>query len=323
MDLRQVEYVLAVVDRGQLHQGGRVDAGQPAVTVRRDPPARSRARRAAVPPARALGGADRRRPRLRGPGPPADPGPRRGARVGGRACGACARGHSTSCRSRPSRPIRSAGWSAASARRIRGSRCASRRPTTSAPSTPWCSTGAASSGSPSCRRAATSSCRSRSSARRSWRCARPAPGSRRRAGCPWPSCATCRWSRRRAGLSTRDLLDRALAAAGVEPLIAVETSQREAIAPLVLAGAGTSFLPAGLAEVARRPGCGRGPAGADAHPHDRSRAPPGAAHAGGAGVRGAGPAQAEPLTGRPGGTDRRGEPSRAPRRYRSPHRPSR
>ena len=50
------------------------------------------------------------------------------------------------------------------------------------------------------------------------------------------------------GLSTRDLLDRALAAAGVEPLIAVETSQREAIAPLVLAGAGTSFLPAGLAK---------------------------------------------------------------------------
>ena len=50
------------------------------------------------------------------------------------------------------------------------------------------------------------------------------------------------------GLSTRDLLDRALASAGVEPVIAVETSQREAIAPLVLAGAGTSFLPVGLAE---------------------------------------------------------------------------
>ena len=45
-------------------------------------------------------------------------------------------------------------------------------------------------------------------------------------------------------MSTRDLLDRALATAGVEPVIAVETSQREAIAPLVLAGAGTSFLPA-------------------------------------------------------------------------------
>src|SRR5436190_3678265 len=50
------------------------------------------------------------------------------------------------------------------------------------------------------------------------------------------------------GLSTRDLLDRALASAGVEPLIAVETSQREAIAPLVLGGAGTSFLPAGQAQ---------------------------------------------------------------------------
>lgn len=50
------------------------------------------------------------------------------------------------------------------------------------------------------------------------------------------------------GTSTRDLLDRALASAGVEPYIAVETSQREAIAPLVLSGAGTSFLPARLAE---------------------------------------------------------------------------
>jgi DNA-binding transcriptional LysR family regulator len=50
------------------------------------------------------------------------------------------------------------------------------------------------------------------------------------------------------GTSTRDLLDRALASAGVDPLIAVETSQREAIAPLVLSGAGTSFLPARLAE---------------------------------------------------------------------------
>jgi LysR family carnitine catabolism transcriptional activator len=50
------------------------------------------------------------------------------------------------------------------------------------------------------------------------------------------------------GLSTRDLLDRALAEAGVEPVIAVETSQREAIPPLVLAGAGTTFLPAALAK---------------------------------------------------------------------------
>ena len=49
------------------------------------------------------------------------------------------------------------------------------------------------------------------------------------------------------GLSTRELVDRALATAGIEPVIAVETSQRDAIAPLVLAGAGTAFLPAGLA----------------------------------------------------------------------------
>ena len=56
------------------------------------------------------------------------------------------------------------------------------------------------------------------------------------------------------GLSTRDLLDRALAAAGVEPVIAVETSQREAIGPLVLAGAGTSFLPAGLARALEKQG---------------------------------------------------------------------
>jgi DNA-binding transcriptional LysR family regulator len=51
-----------------------------------------------------------------------------------------------------------------------------------------------------------------------------------------------------AGTSMRDLVDRALATAAVRPRIAVETSQREAIAPLVLGGAGTSFLPRALAE---------------------------------------------------------------------------
>jgi DNA-binding transcriptional LysR family regulator len=50
------------------------------------------------------------------------------------------------------------------------------------------------------------------------------------------------------GTSTRDLLDRALTAAGVAPMVAVETSQREAIAPLVLGGAGTSFLPRPMAD---------------------------------------------------------------------------
>ncbi|HEV7525063.1 MAG TPA: LysR substrate-binding domain-containing protein [Acidimicrobiia bacterium] len=50
------------------------------------------------------------------------------------------------------------------------------------------------------------------------------------------------------GKSTRDLLDRALAAASVAPYIAVEISQREALAPLVLNGAGTSFLPRAMAD---------------------------------------------------------------------------
>jgi len=51
-----------------------------------------------------------------------------------------------------------------------------------------------------------------------------------------------------AGTSTRELLERALAAAQVTPAVAVETANREAIAPLVLGGAGTSFLPRPTAE---------------------------------------------------------------------------
>jgi DNA-binding transcriptional LysR family regulator len=50
------------------------------------------------------------------------------------------------------------------------------------------------------------------------------------------------------GTSTRDLLDRALASARVQPVIAVETSQREAIGPLVLDGAGVGFLPRASAD---------------------------------------------------------------------------
>ena len=50
------------------------------------------------------------------------------------------------------------------------------------------------------------------------------------------------------GTSMRDLVDQALASAGVAAEYAVETGQREAIAPLVLAGAGTSFLPRAAAE---------------------------------------------------------------------------
>lgn len=49
------------------------------------------------------------------------------------------------------------------------------------------------------------------------------------------------------GTSTRRLVDAAFASAGLSVLVAVETAQRETILPLVLAGAGTTFLPAALA----------------------------------------------------------------------------
>ena len=56
------------------------------------------------------------------------------------------------------------------------------------------------------------------------------------------------------GTSTRMLLEQALAAVGVTPRIAVETDAREAIVPLVLAGAGAALLPASLAREAGRRG---------------------------------------------------------------------
>jgi LysR family carnitine catabolism transcriptional activator len=54
--------------------------------------------------------------------------------------------------------------------------------------------------------------------------------------------------------STRMLLEQALQAVGVTPRIAVEIEAREAIVPLVLAGAGAALLPATLAEEAARRG---------------------------------------------------------------------
>ena len=56
------------------------------------------------------------------------------------------------------------------------------------------------------------------------------------------------------GTSTRILLEQALAAVGVTPQIAVQTAAREAIVPLVLAGAGAALLLAPLAEEALRRG---------------------------------------------------------------------
>lgn len=56
------------------------------------------------------------------------------------------------------------------------------------------------------------------------------------------------------GTSSRRLLDEALTSAGLSPRIAVVTAQREAILPLVLAGAGAALLPEPLAKVAARLG---------------------------------------------------------------------
>jgi DNA-binding transcriptional LysR family regulator len=56
------------------------------------------------------------------------------------------------------------------------------------------------------------------------------------------------------GTSTRMLLEQALAAVGVTPQIAVQTAAREAIVPLVLAGAGAALLPTTQACEAQRRG---------------------------------------------------------------------
>jgi DNA-binding transcriptional LysR family regulator len=52
------------------------------------------------------------------------------------------------------------------------------------------------------------------------------------------------------GSSMRTIVDNALAELGVDATIAVEAAQRDALIPLVLAGAGTTFLPAALARAA-------------------------------------------------------------------------
>jgi DNA-binding transcriptional LysR family regulator len=56
------------------------------------------------------------------------------------------------------------------------------------------------------------------------------------------------------GTSTRRLLDDALAAADLTAAIAVETDQRDAIVPLVIAGAGWALLPRPMAESAAQLG---------------------------------------------------------------------
>jgi DNA-binding transcriptional LysR family regulator len=57
-----------------------------------------------------------------------------------------------------------------------------------------------------------------------------------------------------AGAATRQVLDDALAAAGLKAVIAVETSARDAVVPLVLAGAGAAVIPRHLATLAAAQG---------------------------------------------------------------------
>lgn len=69
-----------------------------------------------------------------------------------------------------------------------------------------------------------------------------------------PELAQTQWVVSPPGTSTRMLLEQALGAVRVAPQIAVEVAAREAIVPLVLAGAGAALLPAPLAEQAERRG---------------------------------------------------------------------
>lgn len=56
------------------------------------------------------------------------------------------------------------------------------------------------------------------------------------------------------GTSSRRLVDRAFSDVARRPVVAVEVDQREAILPLVLAGAGMSFVPRAVAEQAQAAG---------------------------------------------------------------------
>ena len=56
------------------------------------------------------------------------------------------------------------------------------------------------------------------------------------------------------GASTRDALTAAFASIRATPTIAVETDQRDALVPLVIAGAGTAVVPKPMADIARHQG---------------------------------------------------------------------
>ncbi|MCU1396593.1 MAG: transcriptional regulator [Ilumatobacteraceae bacterium] len=76
------------------------------------------------------------------------------------------------------------------------------------------------------------------------------PGSKARATLPASALAALPLVTNPVGTSTRALLDSVLEAAGLVADIAVETDQREAIIPLVVAGAGAALLPRSMAATA-------------------------------------------------------------------------
>ena len=76
------------------------------------------------------------------------------------------------------------------------------------------------------------------------------PGSPRRATITAAAFARQPLVTNPVGTNTRSLLEALLTAAGVVARIAVETDQREAVVPLVLAGAGAALLPRPMADTA-------------------------------------------------------------------------
>jgi LysR family carnitine catabolism transcriptional activator len=76
------------------------------------------------------------------------------------------------------------------------------------------------------------------------------PGSRRRTALGASALAALPLVTNPVGTSTRTLLDSVLAASDTVANIAVETDQREAIIPLVVAGAGAALLPRSMAATA-------------------------------------------------------------------------
>ena len=87
------------------------------------------------------------------------------------------------------------------------------------------------------------------------------------------------------GSSTRRLLDEALKKAATKATVVVEAAQREALLPLIVAGAGAGLLPRPLAEIAGTLGC----VVVEPHPkaisRRRPRAPRRNPHSGGPAVR--------------------------------------